>query len=167
MPRRRSRRLLGPPPCSLRRGVFIFFKEVAFRVRPLHDVLVRVVEEVGGACRVHGGKGARHRGRCGGGVLTCHLPVTPFGGGYYREPMHYNKRWSRISGRGPGKIHGGASASARSRAMAAHGSRDIESTATLQLLQGKVGRDAVEQSYTLDIRRRIISTDGGDLCIDK
>ena len=69
----------GFPRVPSEGGVFVLLREVALRVRLLHDVLVRVVEEVGGACRVRGGKGARHRGRCGGGAVTCHLPVTPFG----------------------------------------------------------------------------------------
>ena len=71
----------GFPRVPSEGGVFVLLREVAFRVRPLHDVLVRVVEEEGGACCVRGGEGARHRGRCRGGVVTCHLPVTPFGGG--------------------------------------------------------------------------------------
>ena len=80
--------------------------------------------------------------------------------------MHYNNRCSRIFGKAPGVFYGGGHPPPPEAGRWRREARDIESTATLQLLQGKVGRDAVEQSYTLDIRRRIISTDGEDLCID-
>ena len=77
----------GFPRVPSEGGVCIFFKKVAFRVR--------------------GGEGARHQGRCGGRAVSSHLPVTPFGGGYYREPMKYNNRCSRISGNAPFFFRGG------------------------------------------------------------
>ena len=42
----------GFPRVPSEGGVFVFFKEVAFRVRPLHDVLVCVVEEEGGGIAI-------------------------------------------------------------------------------------------------------------------
>ena len=75
--------------------------------------------------------------------------------------MHYNNRCSRIFGKAPGVFYGGGHPPPPEAGRWRREARDIESTATLQLLQGKVGRDAVEQLQALGVWRGSLDEDAG------